>query len=215
MAAVVKGTRLSSRQVVKLLRGLETLDASAVAVARKALSGAEITRAEAKLLKRVVRALDEEGKLARATGGLRRSAREIISPERAKELEQEFIELGGDPAQLRFNEGDQTGYLDREDVIYVRGDVEPLEGVNNPRSAMSSKAALGHELGHAAHRNTPLLPGAWNDEFRASYFAAKNLPGLSEDERIFLLLDAIDRAREARVPIKWNEFMKKKLRAGF
>jgi hypothetical protein len=76
---------------------------------------------------------------------------------------------------------------------------------------MSSKAALGHELGHARYRGTKLPIGAWNDEFRASYWAAKNLSNLSEQDRIHLVLDAMERAREAGVPITVNAFMKKVL----
>jgi hypothetical protein len=74
---------------------------------------------------------------------------------------------------------------------------------------MSSKAALGHELGHRAHRGTKLPIGAWNDEFRASYWAAKNLPNLSEADRIHLILDAMERAKEAGVTIQVNAFMRK------
>jgi len=80
-----------------------------------------------------------------------------------------------------------------------------------PRSAMSSKAALGHELGHAKHRGTKLPVGAWNDEFRASYWAAKNLANLSEHDRIHLVLDALERAREAGVHVSINAFMRRVL----
>jgi hypothetical protein len=53
-----------------------------------------------------------------------------------------------------------------------------------------------------------LEPGMWNDEFRASYWAAKNLKALSPEERVDLILDAIERAREGGVPLKWNGFMR-------
>jgi NurA-like 5'-3' nuclease len=99
--------------------------------------------------------------------------------------------------------------MDRGDIILVRGDVNPIADSLHPRSAMSSKAALGHELGHAAHRGTKLHIGAWNDEFRASYWAAKNLPHLSEQDRIHLILDAMERAKEAGVSISPNALMRK------
>jgi len=126
-------------------------------------------------------------------------------------LTQEFIEVGGDPSILRFNQGRQTSYVDGIDVIRVRGDVLPIEGAVHPRSSMSSRATLAHELGHRAHRGTSVTPGAWNDEFRASYWAAKHAPGLNQMERIDLLNDAIMRAREAGAPIRMNKFMREML----
>jgi hypothetical protein len=149
--------------------------------------------------------------IERHAGGLRRPALETIEPIEMARIKKEFADLGGDPAMLRFNQGDQTGYLDSDNIIQVRGDVNPVEDSLHPRSAMSSKATLGHELGHAAHRDTKLPIGAWNDEFRASYWAAKNLDGLSEQDRIHLILDAMERAKEAGVTISVNAFMRKVL----
>jgi len=146
--------------------------------------------------------------IERNAGGLRRPAFETIEPHEMERLKQEFADLGGDPEMLSFNQGTQTGYRDRENIIRVRGDVNPVEGSLHPRSAMSSRAVLGHELGHAAHRGTKLPIGAWNDEFRASYWAAKNLPNLSEEDRIHLLLDAMERAKEAGVTIRVNALMR-------
>jgi hypothetical protein len=74
---------------------------------------------------------------------------------------------------------------------------------------MSTRAVLAHELGHQRYSGTRVPIGAWNDEFRASYWAAKNAPGLSHAERADLIRDAILRANEANVPIKLNDFMKR------
>ena len=95
---------------------------------------------------------------------------------------------------LKFNKGPQTSYQDDLNVIWVRGDVNPLpESVSgHPRSTMTSRAVLGHELGHASRRGTRLSVEAWNDEFRASYWAAKNLPGPSVQERADLVRDALE-----------------------
>ena len=46
------------------------------------------------------------------------------------------------------------------------------------------------------------VPGAWNDEFRVSYNAALNSPNLGEMNRMYLMLDALERAKEAGVSIK-------------
>jgi hypothetical protein len=147
--------------------------------------------------------------IERNAGGQRRPALELIEPAEMMRLKNEFADLGGDPDILRFNRGAQTSFVDDADRINVRGDVNPVEGAHHPRSAMSSKAVLGHELGHRAHRGTKLPVGAWNDEFRASYWAARNLAGLSDEERIHLILDAMERAREAGVPIKANALMRR------
>ena len=126
-------------------------------------------------------------------------------------IKTETAEVGGDPSVLRFNEGRNTGYIDSRDVINVRGDVLPLEGENHPRSSMSSRAVMAHEFGHRRFSGTPLEPGAWNDEFRASYVAATKAPNLSAVERRDLILDAMSRAQEARpfpVPIRPNPLMR-------
>ncbi|MMZ66548.1 hypothetical protein D1872_290540 [compost metagenome] len=75
---------------------------------------------------------------------------------------------------------------------------------------MSERAVLAHEYyGHRAYSGTRLPPGSWNDEFRASYMAAKNTPNLTDEDRIYLMLDAIERAKEAGVTIKYNDFMRR------
>lgn len=147
---------------------------------------------------------------SRTVGVPRTPASSILTPEQISQITREFRELGGDPKMLEFNRGRGTGYIDQLDIINVRGDVLPttLEAVIHPRSIMSSRAVLAHELGHQAHRGTKLPPGAWNDEFRASYWAAKNAKGLTAEERLHLIQDAVERAREAGIPIKSNRFMR-------
>ena len=74
---------------------------------------------------------------------------------------------------------------------------------------MSERAVLAHEYyGHMAYDGTDLLPGSWNDEFRASYMAAKNAPNLTDMDKYYLIQDAITRAQEVGVTIKLNDFMK-------
>jgi hypothetical protein len=75
---------------------------------------------------------------------------------------------------------------------------------------MSERAVLAHEYyGHRAYRDTDLQDGSWNDEFRASYMAAKNTPNLNEEDRQYLILDAVERAKEAGVTITYNELMRR------
>ena len=55
----------------------------------------------------------------------------------------------------------------------------------------------------------------WADEFRASYMAAKNAPGLTDEDRRYLIMDAISRAQEAGVSIRYNDFMRRVLHDEF
>jgi hypothetical protein len=69
--------------------------------------------------------------------------------------------------------------------------------------------AVPEPVTHRSNRYTTLPNGTWQDEFRASYLAAKNAPGLIEQDRKFLVLDAIERANEAGVTIRLNRFMRR------
>lgn len=150
-----------------------------------------------------------------AAAGLRRTPRYQLSLSEIRRLKTEFHEIGGDPRQLRFNQGPRTAYSDMDDVIYVRGDVLPPTQPRSahPRTLLSSRAALAHEVGHAYFRGTKAPPGAWYDEFRASYWAAKNVPGLSSEDRLRLVQDALTRAEEQGTTIKQNTFMREMLSA--
>jgi hypothetical protein len=173
----------------------------------KAPTDASILEIEA-ATKRKSALLDE---IDRATGGRRSPAGQILDQAEIERLTREFEELGGDPEMLKFNHGRRTAFFDGNNTINVRGDINPAEGATLPRERMSSKSALGHELGHAHYRGTRLKPGAWNDEFRASYWAADNLEGLSLEERAELMADAQSRAADAGVTIKLNARMKELL----
>ena len=85
---------------------------------------------------------------------------------------------------------------------------------------MSARAVLAHEYyGHRPYRELYLAeidlgkmaPQTWVDEFRASYMAAKNAPGLSDDDRRYLILDALERAKEAGISINHNSFIRRVL----
>src|SRR5207244_5315006 len=118
-----------------------------------------------------------------------------LTPEQAEQVTREFQEIGGDPSVLRINEGRKTAYLDGDGVINVRGDVFPNPEGTTANATLSSRAALAHELSHA-HFDVPksdpswLPPGNIDDETRASIWAAKNVHGLSLDERVALIQDA-------------------------
>lgn len=144
--------------------------------------------------------------------GLRRSPFYRLSEEEIETLKEDIRAIGADESVFVFNMGFSTGYKDEQDIIYVCGNVLPDFNSEHPRDLMSSRAVLAHEYyGHRAYRGTKLNPGAWNDEFRASYMAAKNTPNLSDEDRRYLILDALERAKESGVTIKYNEFIRRTL----
>jgi len=148
----------------------------------------------------------------RSAGGLRRSAYKTISEFEINHLKNEIGAIGADESIFKFNTGYSTGYRDDSDIINVRGDVFPDTNSTHPRDLMSERAVLAHEYyGHRSYRYTSLDKGSWNDEFRASYMAAKNTPNLTEEDRIYLVLDALERAKEAGVTIEYNGFIRRLL----
>ena len=93
--------------------------------------------------------------------------------------------------------------------VYIRGDVFPTTSDSlHPTANLSVRETLAHEMGHMNYQDTSVTPGAWNDEFRASYWASKNVPGLTLDEQRNLVIDAYQRAVDAGQPIRMNSYMR-------
>ena len=141
---------------------------------------------------------------------LRASRLNILTPEQIDLVTNEWIPLGGDPSVLRFNQpGMQTGYAQESGNVFVNGDVFPTtSGSMNQTANLSVRETLAHEMGHMAHPNTDLPIGAWNDEFRASYWASKNVPSLTLEEQRNLAIDAWQRALDAGQPVKMNPYLR-------
>jgi len=147
---------------------------------------------------------------SREAGGLRRSNFKIIPDDDIDYLKTEIYAINADISIFRFNTGYRTGYIDDIDRINIMGDVFPDPYSTHPRDRMSVRAVLAHEYyGHRAFRGTIAQKGSWNDEFRASYSAAKIAPGLSDEDRMYLMLDAIQRTKDSGVTIKFNSFMRR------
>lgn len=116
----------------------------------------------------------------------------------------EILEIPKDV--LEFNKGSQTGFSDSNQMIHVRGDILPDLKSTNLRDNLSQRAVLAHEYyGHYKAHPSQFRIGDWRDEFRASYRAAVDAPGLDDEERRMLMLDAYDRAKEAGVPVRYNK----------
>ncbi len=144
--------------------------------------------------------------------GLRTAPSHILTDDEISALKKDIESIGADLNVFKFNVGRRTGYDDVLDEIRVKGDILPDLSSKHPRDRMSARAALAHEYyGHRANRGTDVPKGAWNDEFRASYMAAKNCPNLSDEERQDLVLDALERAKERGVTIKNNDFIRRTL----
>lgn len=142
--------------------------------------------------------------------GLRNNPNLHLTEEQIVSLKGDIRAIGADESVFVFNSGARTSYSDEVDTIFVRGDVFSYPRSTHPRDLMSARAVLAHEYyGHRANKGTKLPVGAWNDEFRASYMAARDAPGISDEDRRYLVLDAIDRAKSAGVTITLNEFMRR------
>lgn len=102
-----------------------------------------------------------------------------------------------------------TCYDFENDIVYVIRNVLPdLRYSYNfhPRDLMSPRAVLAHEYyGHRVMRNRyiresrgKIIPvSRWFDEAYASIYAARDTPNLEQLDRVFLLNDAAQRAKEA------------------
>ena len=146
--------------------------------------------------------------------GLRNSRYHILTDDEIETIKKDIRDIQADIHVFKFNKGQRTSYSDAFDEVRVRGDVLPNLNSTHPRDLMSARAVLAHEYyGHRPYRNAvnPLPYGCWNDEFRASYMAAKNAPGLSDDDRKYLILDALERAKSAGVSIVNNSLIRRVL----
>lgn len=146
-----------------------------------------------------------------ASGG-RRGKNHRLSEDEKQQVRQAIRDLEADEDVFVFDDQHMTGYLDAADIIRISGNVMPDLTSDHPRDRMSMRATLAHEYyGHRAFRNTKAAKNSWNDEFRASYTAAITAPGLDDDERRDLMLDALERAKEAGVSIQLNSVMRRLL----
>lgn len=143
--------------------------------------------------------------------GLRKSPLIPLSEKDKSFILEEIKAIEADESVFIFRDGVGSGYSDGRDIVYVSSNIFPSNDDSvHPRDRMSARAALAHEYyGHRVHRNSTLALGDWRDEFRASYSAAKRCPNLTAEDRAYLILDAVERANEAGVSIKYNSFMKR------
>lgn len=145
-----------------------------------------------------------------------------------KSVISEIDRIGADRSIFVFNDEDHiegsTCYNYFDDKVYVTRNVFPDDkyGSAHPRDIMSVGAVLAHEYyGHRAfrdeyladatlgkdHKTTPV----WQDECRASIYAAKTAKNLTDKDKADLIMDAIYRAQEYGQLIEMDDFMKEVL----
>ncbi|MDR0858564.1 MAG: hypothetical protein LBN97_06015 [Oscillospiraceae bacterium] len=159
--------------------------------------------------------------------GLRKPSSRLLTADEITSLEADIAAIGADKKIFIFNDeyAFGTSYYPNTDRISIKGNILPDldSGSTHPRDLMSARAVLAHEYyGHRPFRRFYLaedtlagqmpesqsIAREWVDEFRASYTAAKVAPGLSAEDRYYLILDALERAREAGVTITHNDFIR-------
>lgn len=143
--------------------------------------------------------------------GQRKSFLVSLSDDDKAFINNEIEAIEADISVFQFRNYRPTGYSDERDKIYISSSVFPSnDGSMHSTDLLSVRATLAHEYyGHRKYRGTKVPQGSWNDEFRASYMAAKNCPNLSDEDRRLLVLDALERAKTAGVSVRYNNFIRK------
>jgi len=163
--------------------------------------------------------------------GLRKPPGRILNDAEIQNLVVDIHSIDADESDFIFNSEYVRGtcYRPQDDKVYVKGNILSDQSSTHPRDLMSQRAVLAHEYyGHRPYRAQYLSEFAkldlnkdeyllvlanreWSDEFRASYMAARNAPGLSNEDRRFLVLDAVERSKEAGISIRYNDYIRRVL----
>lgn len=160
--------------------------------------------------------------------GMRYLSRVPLTDSEIEFVIKEIERIKADKSIFVFNDKDHiatgTCYNFADDKIYITKNVFPDEkyGFAHPRDIMSVAAVLAHEYyGHRQFRKEYLddlnrgenyhTTPIWQDECRASLYAAQIAPGLERIERRDLILDAVYRAEEYGHRIETTKFMKEVL----
>ncbi len=163
-----------------------------------------------------------------SASGNRRSPMYKLTMDDIEYIKGEIRAIGADPDEFVFNSDFARGtcFLASDGKIHIKGNVFPDRSSQHPRDLLSVRAVLAHEYyGHRPFREqylkedsddspdaiSKIMARTWSDEFRASYFAAKNSPGLSREDRLLLIRDSLSRAEEAGITIVFNQFIRRVL----
>ncbi|MCL1872922.1 MAG: hypothetical protein FWF85_02260 [Clostridiales bacterium] len=167
--------------------------------------------------------------------GLRKPPSHLLTDDEIRQLKDDIRSIGADESIFVFNSEYVRGtcYRPQDDKVHIKGNVLRDQSSTHPRDLLSQRAVLAHEYyGHRPYKSQylsefnkldtdkdefllVLAKREWADEFRASYMAARNTPGLADEDRYYLILDALERAKEASISIKYNEFIRGILYGGY
>ncbi len=160
--------------------------------------------------------------------GNRRSPYYVLTEQDIEQVKEEIKSIGADVNDFVFNSNSTRGtcFLASDGKVHIKGNIFPDEYSEHPRDKMSVRAVLAHEYyGHKPYRTqylkedndsspdsiSKIMARAWADEFRASYMASKNAPNLLAEDRYLLISDALTRAEEAGIKIKYNAYIRRVL----
>ena len=164
--------------------------------------------------------MQTENTTKHSASGNRRSPYYTLNENDIENIKSEIRAIQANESDFVFNSTITKGtcFLASDGKVHIKGNIFP--------DKMSVRAVLAHEYyGHKPYIEQYLkedsetssealeriYKNAWADEFRASYMAAKNAPGLTEEDRYFLIMDALSRAREAGISIKNNDYIRRAL----
>ena len=179
-------------------------------------------------VERGINNMQTENTTKHSASGNRRSPYYTLNEKDIENIKSEIRSITADESDFVFNSTITKGtcFLASDGKVHIKGNIFPDEYSEHPRDKMSVRAVLAHEYyGHKPYREQYLkedsetssdaleriYKNAWADEFRASYMAAKNAPGLTEEDRYFLIMDALSRAHEAGISIKNNDYIRRVL----
>lgn len=136
------------------------------------------------------------------TDGLRNE--EPLTEEQKDEAKAYAVALGMPEKNIDIVDG-ETGYLSGFDLLAIGTDVLPLgERSKNPNSNISLKGAIAHEV--IGHREAAIKgvaqPVRLLEDVQASIRAARFAPDLSQQERMVLLKDAMNRLRREKIKLR-------------
>lgn len=131
------------------------------------------------------------------TGGRRNET--PLTEAQIKENIDYAVELGMDEERIRYGDEYFTAYGSNFDTLLIGTDVYPSANGKTANERLSNKAAIAHEIvGHreAVMRGSNLkLTDEVLDEAQASIRAARFATGLSLEDRVMLICDAIERLK--------------------
>ncbi len=130
---------------------------------------------------------------------------EALSPEHRQSLYEQAVQMGHDPAKIKFWDG-PTEFDPNTGELRIGPNVAPLPPAQRPKNlrnpanaALDQKSVLAHEIiGHSeAAQGGATRPVAWQEEYQASIRAALHMENATEEQHANLMSDAEARKRFA------------------